>query len=56
MNNVSSTAAIAAIMLGLAVPMLALAVGQPISVDLSGDTVGAEPTAIYSRHTVRRSC
>jgi hypothetical protein len=46
MTNTSLTTAMTAAMIGLALPAFTLAAGQPISVDLSGETAGAEPTSL----------
>jgi hypothetical protein len=46
MTNTSLTTAVTALTIGLALPAFTLAAGQPISVDLSGETIGAEPTSL----------
>src|SRR6516164_6793789 len=46
MTNFNLTTAIAAVIIGLAVPTFTLAAGQPVAIDLSGNTVGAEPTSL----------
>jgi len=46
MTNFNPTTAIAAVIIGLAVPTFTLAAGQPVAIDLSGNTVGAEPTSL----------
>jgi hypothetical protein len=46
MTDTNLTIAITALAIGLAAPACARAAGQPISIDLSGQTVGAEPTSL----------
>src|ERR1700731_1825984 len=46
MTNTNLTMVIAVLMAGLALPAFTLAAGQPVSVDLTGETVGAEPTSL----------
>ena len=46
MTNTNLTMVIAVLVAGLALPAFKLAAGQPVSVDLTGETVGAEPTSL----------
>jgi hypothetical protein len=46
MTNTNLTMVIAVLMAGLALPAFTLAAEQPVSVDLTGETVGAEPTSL----------
>jgi hypothetical protein len=46
MTNNNLTMVIAVLVAGLALPAFTLAAGQPVSVDLTGETVGAEPTSL----------
>src|SRR4029077_11564151 len=46
MTNTNLTMMIAVLVAGLALPAFTLAAGQPVSVDLTGETVGAEPTSL----------
>ena len=46
MTNTNLTMMIAVLVAGLALPAFSLAARQPVSVDLTGETVGAEPTSL----------
>ena len=46
MTNTNLTMVIAVLVAGLALPAFTLAAEQPVSVDLTGETVGAEPTSL----------
>jgi hypothetical protein len=46
MTNTKLTTVIAVLVAGLALSAFTLAAGQPVSVDLTGETVGAEPTSL----------